>query len=155
MYKKEWCTCKIVVLLIKPTAFVAFPLPSPSSDLKVPNFSWDGGNTHEKLKAKVMKNLGAGAQMRCIIGNVEVAYSSWSHLPCDPRGSHARCKFRQNYKLALAHGLCNAPFSMTYQVLFLTNESAKKAEINILTARDTKGPGYYAGCTMGSHIGVI
>ena len=35
MYKKAWCTCKIVVLLIKPIAFVAFPLPSPSSDLKV------------------------------------------------------------------------------------------------------------------------
>ena len=28
---------KIVVLLIKPIAFVAFPLPSPSSNLKVPN----------------------------------------------------------------------------------------------------------------------
>ena len=28
--------CKIVVLLIKPIAFVVFPLPSPSSDLKFP-----------------------------------------------------------------------------------------------------------------------
>ena len=36
MYKKAWYTCKMVVLLIKPIAFVAFPLPSPSSDLKVP-----------------------------------------------------------------------------------------------------------------------
>ena len=40
----SWCTCKIVVLLIKPFAFVAFPLPSPSSYLKVPNgiviFDW-------------------------------------------------------------------------------------------------------------------
>ena len=26
MCKKAWCTCKIVVLLIKPIAFVAFPL---------------------------------------------------------------------------------------------------------------------------------
>ena len=34
MYKKAWCTCEIVVLLIKPIAFVEFP--SPSSDLKVP-----------------------------------------------------------------------------------------------------------------------
>ena len=30
----------------------------------------------------------------------------------------------------------------TGQMLFLTNEPAKKAEINILTARDTTGPGY-------------
>ena len=37
MYKKAGCTCKIVVLLINPIVFVAFPLPSPSSDLKVPN----------------------------------------------------------------------------------------------------------------------
>ena len=38
MYKKAWYTCKIVVLVIKPIAFVEFPLPSPSSssDLKVP-----------------------------------------------------------------------------------------------------------------------
>ena len=28
------------------------------------------------------------------------------------------------------------------KMLFLTNEPAKKAEINILTARDTTGPGY-------------
>ena len=29
-------TCKVVVLLITPTAFMKFSLPSPSSDLKVP-----------------------------------------------------------------------------------------------------------------------
>ena len=28
------------------------------------------------------------------------------------------------------------------EMLFLTNEPAKKTEINILTARDTTGPGY-------------
>ena len=38
MYKKPWCTCKVVVLLIKPTVFffVFFSLPSASLDLKVP-----------------------------------------------------------------------------------------------------------------------
>ena len=46
MYKKAWCTCKIVVLLIKPIAFVAFPLPSPSSDLKVPNVSYSHPTYH-------------------------------------------------------------------------------------------------------------
>ena len=40
-------------------------------------------------------------------------------------------------------------------MLFLANEPAKKVEINILTARDTTGPGFQAGCTMGSHIGGI
>ena len=30
MYQKAWCTCRVVVLLIKPTAFLTFPLPSPS-----------------------------------------------------------------------------------------------------------------------------
>ena len=40
MYKKARCTCKIVVLLIRPVAFVVFPLPSPSSDLKVPTTSF-------------------------------------------------------------------------------------------------------------------
>ena len=38
MYKKPWCTCKVVVLLIKPTVFFFFffSLPSASLDLKVP-----------------------------------------------------------------------------------------------------------------------
>ena len=35
MYKKAWCTCKIVVLVIKPIAFLTFLLLSPSLDLKV------------------------------------------------------------------------------------------------------------------------
>ena len=33
MYKKVWCTCEVVVLLIKPIAFFAFSLPSASLDL--------------------------------------------------------------------------------------------------------------------------
>ena len=31
---------------------------------------------------------------------------------------------------------------MKSKMLFLTNEPSKKTEINILTARDTTGPGY-------------
>ena len=40
MYKNAWCTCKVVVLPIKPIAFLTFLLPSASLDLKV---SDDGG----------------------------------------------------------------------------------------------------------------
>ena len=36
MYKKAWCTCKIVVLLIKSIVHLTFSLPSASLDLKVP-----------------------------------------------------------------------------------------------------------------------
>ena len=38
MYKKPGCTCKVVVLLIKPFVlfFLTFSLPSASLDLKVP-----------------------------------------------------------------------------------------------------------------------
>ena len=35
MYKKAWCTCK-VVLLIRPIGFLSFSLPSPSSLFKPP-----------------------------------------------------------------------------------------------------------------------
>ena len=34
--KKAWCTCKVVVLLIKPIGFLPFSLPSASSLLKLP-----------------------------------------------------------------------------------------------------------------------
>ena len=36
MYKKAWCTCEVVVLLIKPIVFLTFSLPSASLDLKDP-----------------------------------------------------------------------------------------------------------------------
>ena len=41
MYKKAWCTCEIVVLLIKPIVFLTFSLPSASLDLKVPIYPMD------------------------------------------------------------------------------------------------------------------
>ena len=37
MYKKVSCTCKVVVLLIKPIVFVTFSSPFASLDLKVPS----------------------------------------------------------------------------------------------------------------------
>ena len=37
------------------------------------NFPWDGCNTKEKWKTKVMQNL--GGQIRCFMGNVEVAFA--------------------------------------------------------------------------------
>ena len=44
MYKKAWCTCKLVVLLNKPIAVLTFSLPSPSLLLKLPiNNSCPGG----------------------------------------------------------------------------------------------------------------
>ena len=36
MYKKAWCTCKVVVLLMKPIVFLTISLPSASLDLEVP-----------------------------------------------------------------------------------------------------------------------
>ena len=36
MYKKAWCTCKLVVLRNKASAFLTFYLPSQSSLLKLP-----------------------------------------------------------------------------------------------------------------------
>ena len=39
MYKRAWCTCRVVVLPLQPTAFWKFSLSSPSWHLKVPNDS--------------------------------------------------------------------------------------------------------------------
>ena len=36
MYKKAWCTCRVVVLLFKSTAFLTFSFLSLSMDLKLP-----------------------------------------------------------------------------------------------------------------------
>ena len=44
MYKKAWCSCEVVVLLIKLTVFFTFSLPSASLDLKVPITAWGTPN---------------------------------------------------------------------------------------------------------------
>ena len=44
MYKKAWCTCKVVVLRNKAIAFLTSYLPSPSSLLKLPIHFRDGPN---------------------------------------------------------------------------------------------------------------
>ena len=53
------------------------------------SFSWDGCNTQEKWKTKVMQILfflaGGGGRIRCVMGNVEVAYYHWAV----PQAAHA------------------------------------------------------------------
>ena len=43
------------------------------------HFSWDGSNTQEKRKTKLMKNF--GRQIRCIMGDVQVANCSLRKQP--------------------------------------------------------------------------
>ena len=44
MYKKAWCTCKVVVLLNKPIALFSFSLLLPLSLLKLPSDDGDGND---------------------------------------------------------------------------------------------------------------
>ena len=59
MYKKAWCTCKVVVLRNKPIAFLTSWLPSPSSLLKLPNWGryTVGFFGRKYVKSKVSKIL--------------------------------------------------------------------------------------------------
>ena len=61
-----WCT------LIAPHPH---PHPPPPNILHkhCVHFSWNGCNTQEKWETKVTQNLGWGAQIRCITGDVQVA----------------------------------------------------------------------------------
>ena len=49
MYKKAWCTCKLVVLLNKPISVLTFLLLSPSSLLKLPNCGTHFGSSSHLL----------------------------------------------------------------------------------------------------------
>ena len=64
------CTSPIIHLYLPPPP----PPPSPPQIgiSIVCNFSWDGRNTQKKWKTRVMQNC--GAQIRCIMGDVQVAY---------------------------------------------------------------------------------
>ena len=57
--KKAWCTCKVVVLLIKPTAFLLFSLPSTSSLLKLPIYlhTTPVSTVYQKLKLAVINGM--------------------------------------------------------------------------------------------------
>ena len=69
------------------------------------NFSWDGCNTQEKWKTKVMQNF--GGQIRCIMGDMQVAYSpsysyrwkrGWSWPCCDTTLPASLCKSCFSYE---------------------------------------------------------
>ena len=62
------------------------PLPKKVCLSIVFSFSWDGCNTQEKWKTKAMQIffLGGG-RIRCVMGNVEVAYYYWAV----PQAAHA------------------------------------------------------------------
>ena len=57
--KKAWCTCKVVVLLIKPTALLLFSLPSTSSLLKLPIYlhTTPVSTVYQKLKLAVINGM--------------------------------------------------------------------------------------------------
>ena len=60
---------------VSPSRAPFFLVPTTSKRLLanyVFNFSWDGCNTQEKKKTRVMQNF--GGQIRCIMGDVQVAY---------------------------------------------------------------------------------
>ena len=57
MYKKAWCTCKVVLLLIKPIVFLTFLLPSASLDLKVPIKSEGAVTIFSKFSRQVHCNI--------------------------------------------------------------------------------------------------
>ena len=48
-----WCTCEVVVLLIKPIVFLTFSLSSASLDLKVPNDTINNGQWISILENQV------------------------------------------------------------------------------------------------------
>ena len=50
MYKKAWCTCKVVVLRNKPIAFLTSVLPSPSSLLKFPGWFRTGTSVDDSAR---------------------------------------------------------------------------------------------------------
>ena len=79
MYEKASCTCKLVVLLIKPIAFVAFPSPSPSSYLKVPvvwrrSVEWPKATRFLGGSGVCPRKLCAEIQSKTIVSNVTVVF---------------------------------------------------------------------------------
>ena len=49
------------------------------------SFSWNGCNTQERWKTKVMQKLGRGGAIRCLMGNVLVAYGGNRYRRKKPR----------------------------------------------------------------------
>ena len=84
MYKKAWCTCKVVVLRNKPIAFLTSGLPSPSSLLKLPGWfrtgtSVDDGARKSKnwLDQWHSRKLGTGSR----VYSLPCAFLSSNNVP--------------------------------------------------------------------------
>ena len=114
LFHPPWCTLfapkiciSVVSLSIRPSyggggrgrrerfvsfASLPFSLPSFPFSPETPDtqakalfsiFSWDGCNTQEKWKTKVMQNF--GWQIKCIMGDAQVAYTLANSWPARPQ----------------------------------------------------------------------
>ena len=64
MYKKAWCTCRVVVFTIQPIAFLSFSLSSPSWHLKVPT-QWFSSSSSEQATPNSRSYEQNGFQVCC------------------------------------------------------------------------------------------
>ena len=89
--QKVWCTCEVVVLLIKPIVFLTFLLSSASLDLKVPNFVCGAANFLFVVTRGSYSSLG---------------YPTWAHqpspfpLPLSTHATHPTSHFRKGLSFA-------------------------------------------------------
>ena len=82
---KAWCTCIIVVLVIKPIALLTFSLPSLSSNLKVPNIILSPPLGNTELSASLLtfaRLLCQGLPSKLVCGRTS---SVCKYHPCEQR----------------------------------------------------------------------
>ena len=72
--KLLFCRLMHSILYVTYTSLIMHLICPPKFGVSIVfNFSWDGCNTQEKWKTKVVQNV--GGQIRCIMGDVQVAYA--------------------------------------------------------------------------------
>ena len=88
-------------------------LPPPKFCVSIVfNFSWDGCNTREKWKTKVMQNL--GGQIRCIMGDVQEA-----NRPFYRYGGHIELiRFKEYYRIPRGHERISFVFPSAFRDIF-------------------------------------
>ena len=88
-------------------------LPPPKFCVSIVfNFSWNGCNTQEKWKTKVMQNL--GGQIRCIMGDVQEA-----NRPFYRYGGHIELiRLKEYYRIPRGHEHISFVFSSAFRDFF-------------------------------------
>ena len=146
MYKKAWCTCKVVVLLSKLIAFSRFLLPSPSSSLSlkfpivvIQKFCYHGNTVTSHFSSLLLCFQNLACKTFPIFPSWLCLQSNWclNLLKFIPTITISVCTLL-NYTLSLRFDKTNRLYNVSQQMAVIKGSQLTEGDISVYSLSEGK-----------------